>query len=183
MSYSEANPAFDFNNFTQPASFLAKLKPFQEKLPHILEDFVKYFVFYNKNPEVNEYQQIFDNIKGNLQNLNSKLFVETNNVEKMTEIINEKLLQLDKLIVREKKTNLELRRRLGIVNDSYNGSDELVHDFKDMYDLQYLTNFVTLAGVVVLGTLLFKPRKQPSLGLLPSAQSNPELSVKPDLKH
>ena len=182
MNYSKTNDAFDFNNFTQPASFLAKLKPFHEKLPSILEDFVKYYVFYNRNPEVNEYQQLFDNIKGNLQSLNSGLFVETNNIEKMTEIINEKLLELDKLIMKEKKMNRELKRRLGIVEDTYNGSGEMINNFKDMYDLQYLTNFVTFAGIIVLATLLFKSNKQ-ATGLLNSASQKPIVpSVKPDLK-
>jgi|688.fasta_scaffold96966_3 hypothetical protein len=179
MDYSKTNDAFDFNNFTQPASFLAKLKPLHEKLPSILEDFVKYYVFYSRNPEVNEYQQLFDNIKGNLQSLNSGLFVETNNIEKMTEIINKKLLELDKLIMKEKKMNRELKRRLGIVENTYNGSDEMIHNFKDMYELQYLTNFATFAGIVVLGTLLFKPNNKLSAGL-PSKP--PTLSVKPDLK-
>ena len=178
MDYSKTNDAFDFNNFTPPASFLAKLKPFYEKLPSILEDFVKYYVFYNRNPEVNEYQQLFDNIKGNLQSLNSGLFMETNNIEKMTEIINEKLLELDKLIMKEKKMNRELKRRLGIVENTYNGSDEMIHNFKDMYELQYLTNFATFAGIVVLGTLLFKPNVKQLAGV----SSKPTLSVKPDLK-
>jgi hypothetical protein len=180
MDYSKTNDAFDFNSFTQPASFLAKLKPLHEKLPSILEDFIKYFVFYNRNPEVNEYQQLFDNIKGNLQSLNSGLFMETNNIEKMTEIINEKLLELDKLIMKEKKMNRELKRRLGIVENTYNGSDEMIHNFKDMYELQYLTNFATFAGIVVLGTLLFKPNNKLSAGVLSSKPAT--LSVKPDLK-
>jgi hypothetical protein len=182
MNYSKTSDddAFDFNNFTQPASFLAKLKPFHEKLPHILEDFVKYYVFYNRNPEVNEYQQLFDNIKGNLQSLNSGLFVETNNIEKMTEIINEKLLELDKLIMKEKKMNRELKRRLGIVENTYNGSDEMINNFKDMYELQYLTNFATFAGIIVLGALLFKPNNKQLAGV--SSSSKPTLSVKPDLK-
>ena len=180
MNYSKtSDDALDFNNFTQPASFLAKLKPFHEKLPSILEDFVKYYVFYNRNPEVNEYQQLFDNIKGNLQSLNSGLFMETNNIEKMTEIINEKLLELDKLIMKEKKTNRELKRRLGIVENTYNGSDEMINNFKDMYDLQYLTNFVTFAGIIVLGTLLFKPNNKQSAGVSPKPTVT---SVKPDLK-
>lgn len=174
MDYRETTDAFDFNNFTQPNSFLAKLKPFQEKLPSILEDFVKYYVFYNRNPEVNEYQQLFDNIKGNLQSLNSGLFVETNNIEKMTEIINEKLLELDKLINREKKMNRELKRRLGIVENTYNGSDEMITNFQDMYEYQYLTNFATLAGIIVLGTLLFKPNKE-APGVLSSKPTKPDL--------
>ena len=92
----------------------------------------------------------------------------------MTEIINEKLLELDKLIMKEKKMNRELKRRLGIVENTYNGSDEMIHNFKDMYELQYLTNFATFAGIVVLGTLLFKPNNKLSAGL-PSKP--PTLSV------
>jgi hypothetical protein len=43
-----------------------------------------------------------------------------------------------------------------------------------MYEYQYLTNFATLAGIIVLGTLLFKPNKQ-AAGVVSSKPTKPDL--------
>ena len=71
---------YSIDDLTKPQVFLSQINTLKEKLPSILDDFKKYYVFYNKNPEYNEYQQIFENIKGNLQNINSELFITTNNI-------------------------------------------------------------------------------------------------------
>lgn len=140
----------------KPQVFLSQINTLKEKLPSILDDFKKYYIFYNKNPEYNEYQQIFESIKGNLQNINSELFMTTNNIEKGTEDINSKLQIINKLIAKEKIKNRKLKRQLGIVEKKYNGSDELISDYKEMYNLDYLNNFALLMGILTLGVLLSK---------------------------
>ena len=79
------------DDLTKPQVFLSQINTLKEKLPSILEDIVKYYIFYNKNPEYNEYQQMFENIKSNLQSINSELFMTSNNIEKDTENINDRL--------------------------------------------------------------------------------------------
>jgi hypothetical protein len=138
------------DDLTKPPVFLSKINNLKEKLPSILEDFVKYYVFYSKNPEYNEYQQIFENIKGNLQNINSELFMTSNNIEKDTETINNRLHKINALIAKEKIKNRQLKRKLGIVEKKYNGSDELISDYKEIYNLDYLTNFALIYGVIML---------------------------------
>jgi hypothetical protein len=138
------------DDLTKPQVFLSQLNTLKEKLPSILDDFKKYYIFYNKNPEYNEYQQIFENIKGNLQNINSELFMTTNNIEKDTESINDRLQKINALIAKEKIKNRQLKRRLGIVEKKYNGSDELISDYKEIYNLDYLTNFSLFFGVILL---------------------------------
>ena len=66
----------------KPEVFLSQINTLKEKLPAILDDFKKYYIFYNKNPEYSEYQQMFESIKGNLQGINSELFMTKNNIEK-----------------------------------------------------------------------------------------------------
>jgi hypothetical protein len=63
------------NDFENPKIFISKLHALHEQLPHILEDFIKYYIFYNKNPDYPEYSQMFANIKGNLNTINSNLFI------------------------------------------------------------------------------------------------------------
>lgn len=142
------------DDLTKPQVFLSQINTLKEKLPSILDDFVKYYIFYNKNPEYNEYQQIFENIKGNLQKINSELFMTTNNIEKGVENINDKLQKIDKLIAKEKIKNQKLKRKLGIVEKKYNGSDELISDYKDIYNLDYLKNFALFYGIVLMGGVL-----------------------------
>ena len=142
------------DDLTKPPVFLSKINNLKEKLPSILEDFVKYYVFYSKNPEYNEYQQIFENIKGNLQNINSELFMTSNNIEKDTETINNRLHKINALIAKEKIKNRQLKRKLGIVEKKYNGSDELISDYKEIYNLDYLTNFALIYGVIMLTVIM-----------------------------
>jgi hypothetical protein len=142
------------DDLTKPQVFLSQINTLKEKLPPILDDFIKYYIFYNKNPEYNEYQQIFENIKGNLQKINSELFMTTNNIEKGVENINDKLQKIDILIAKEKKKNRELKRKLGIIEKKYNGSDELISDYKEIYNLDYLKNFALFYGVVLMGVVL-----------------------------
>jgi hypothetical protein len=152
------------DDLTKPPVFLSKIINLKEKLPSILEDFVKYYVFYSKNPEYNEYQQIFENIKGNLQNINSELFMTSNNIEKDTETINNRLHKINALIAKEKIKNRQLKRKLGIVEKKYNGSDELISDYKEIYNLDYLTNFALIYGVIMLTVVMASRfRSSPSI--------------------
>lgn len=144
------------DDLPKPQVFLSQINTLKEKLPSILDDFKKYYVFYNKNPEYDEYKQIFESIKGNLQTNNSELFMTTNNIEKGTETINSKLQIINRLIVKEKIKNQKLKRKLGIVDKKYNGSDELISDYKEMYNLDYLNNFALLIGILTLGVMLSK---------------------------
>ena len=149
------------DDLTKPQVFLSKINVLKEKLPSILDDFKKYYVFYNKNPEYGEYQQMFENIKGNLQNINSELFMTSNNIEKDTENINDRLQKINALIAKEKIKNRQLKKRLGIVEKKYNGSDELISDYKEIYNLDYLTNYALFYGVILLGVMLASKFKGP----------------------
>jgi hypothetical protein len=146
----------------KPEIFLSQINTLKEKLPAILDDFKKYYIFYNKNPEYSEYQQMFESIKGNLQSINSELFMTTNNIEKGTEYMNSKFQILNKLIKKEKIKNSKLKRQLGIVEKKYNGSDELISNYKEMYNLDYLNNFALIMGILTLGVLLSKKFLEPA---------------------
>ena len=152
------------DDLTKPQVFLSQINTLKEKLPSILDDFKKYYVFYNKNPEYSEYQQMFENIKGNLQNINSELFMTSNNIEKDTESINDRLQKINILIEKEKIKNRQLKRRLGIIEKKYNGSDELISDYKEIYNLDYLKNFALFYGLILLGLIMdLKFRGKPSI--------------------
>ena len=97
------------NDITQklskPSQFTNKLETLQNQLPAILQDFQKYYIFYTKNPEYPEYQQMFQNIKGNLNTINSDLFTLSNSVQSSTDVLNTSLIELYDLIKAEQETN------------------------------------------------------------------------------
>ena len=68
----------DVSDYTTQEQFTEKLLVLQQQLPAILADFKKYYVFYNKNPEFDEYKQMFENIQKNLIKTSSDLFVLSN---------------------------------------------------------------------------------------------------------
>jgi CCR4-NOT transcriptional regulation complex NOT5 subunit len=138
------------DNFTSPFlndEFSQKINTLNEKLPAIIDDFNKYYVFYNKNPEYQEYQQIFENIKGNLQSVNSDLVKISNDIDKNTNTINSELLVLNDKIKKEKQLKILLDKRDGIVQ-KYNSSNEMIEDYKEIYNLNYTKNCALFIGII-----------------------------------
>jgi hypothetical protein len=147
------------DDFQKPVKFTQKLETLKSQLPSILDDFKKYYVFYNKNSEYPEYEQMFQNIKGHLNTVNSDLFSLSNNVQINTDEINKKLFSLNTLIKQEKKRNRELKTKLGIVEHKNNASTELITDYKEIYGYDYLRNwglFLSILVAVFTITQVFK---------------------------
>jgi DNA repair exonuclease SbcCD ATPase subunit len=147
------------NFFPKPSTYLSQLDTIQTQLEPILDDFNKYFVFYNMNPQISENQQMYDNIKNNIQELYTSLLTISTNINKNVNEINNNYQELNKEIEILKERNKILKKKLGIAEDTYDGSDTMISNYKDMYNLQYLKNFSLGLGIVfslVLITKLFK---------------------------
>jgi hypothetical protein len=139
------------DDLKNPELLRRNLNTLNEKLPPILDDFKKYYVFFNKNPEYPEYQNIFENIKGNLNETNSELFLLSNEVDASTDKINEKLFNLNILIKREKEINKELKKEFGIIDNKNNAASELISDYKKIYESEYLRNWSIFFCILIIG--------------------------------
>jgi hypothetical protein len=144
------------DNYKKPEALREKLKTLNQQLPVILNDFKKYYVFFNKNPEYPEYQNLFENIKNNLTKTASDLFILSNDVESSTGEINKKLFALNILIQKEKERNRELKRKLGIAEDKNNASTELIYDYKYIYSEEYLRNWSLFFSILLIGSSISK---------------------------
>jgi len=143
-------------NFIQPIKFTQNLETLQTQFPAISNDFKKYYVFYNKNPEYQEYENIFENIKENLNTVISQLFSLSNDVQLNTNKINEKLFSLDFLIKREKEKNNDFKSKLGIIQQKTSASSELISNYKDIYNLEYLRNWALFLSIIIVGATSYK---------------------------
>ena len=142
--------------FTKPELFTERVQTLQQQLPPILDDFNNYFVLYNKTPNYPEYENMFNNIKQNLNQLGASLFMVSNDVDANIDNINKAFKTLDVLIANERKKNRELKRRLGIVETEANSSKEMIHDYNQMYDEDYLRNWGLFLSTVLVGVSISK---------------------------
>ena len=142
----------EMEKFKEPIKFTEKLETLQSQLPPILDEFKKYYVFFNKNPEFDEYEQMFQNVKGNLNKINSELFLLSNEVQVNINFLNKHFLQLDILIKDAKEKNKKLKKKLNIVENKSNAASEMIDDYREMYETGYLRNWGLLlsTGVVLI---------------------------------
>lgn len=149
------------DNFKTPGIFKEKLQTLNQQLPAILDDFKKYYVFFNKNPEYPEYQNSFQNIKGNMNKLSSDLFMLSNDVDSATGELNKKLFALNILIQEEKERNRKLKLSLGIVEHKSNAATELIYDYKNIYSEEYLRNWALFVSILIICGSISKIGKNP----------------------
>ena len=141
-------------NFENPKNYIENIITLKQQLPHILDDFIKYFVLYNKDPNYPGYQSTFENNKSNLNKLSSSLFMISNDVEVNIDNINNLYKTLDILIKKERAKNRELKRKLGIVESKTNSSNEMIDDYSEIYDIGYLRNWALFLSIITSGILI-----------------------------
>ena len=146
--------------YTKTEQFTQKLETLQSQLPSILEDFKKYYVFYNKNPEYPEYQQLFQNIKSNLNSVNAELFTLSNDVQSNIDKLNGDFSRIDTLIKNAKEKNVQLKKSLGIVEHTNNAASEMITDYKKIYENGYLRNWALFLSILVVGVGISKIYKK-----------------------
>jgi hypothetical protein len=154
MEYSDEKQFM--SQFEKPEVFKEKVQTLQQQLPPILDDFNKYFVLYNKDPNYPEYETTFNNIKQNLNTMGSSLFMISNDVDANIDNINKTFKTLDILITKERNKNRELKRKLGIVEKEANSSKELIDNYNEMYDTDYLRNWGLFLSAIVVGLSITK---------------------------
>lgn len=146
----------------KPEQFTNNLDTLKQQIGPILDDFIKYYVFYNKNPEYPEYQSMFDTVKGQMTQLCSDLFTLENSVQSNTDEINKALIGLNLLIIEERKRNRELKRKLGIAETENNAAMEMINNYTEMYDSGYLRNWGLGISILFAIIIISKVYKSPS---------------------
>ncbi len=132
-----------------------------DSLNLILDEFKKLYVITNMHPNNQEYQQLFENCKTNLNAIQSKLFTVSNDIQSDTNKINALLLELDSKIKIERKNNKELRKKLGMVEHKNNSAFEMIDNYKEMYDSNYLRNWsLVLSTALCIFTIGVVYKKQ-----------------------
>ena len=144
------------NQIANADKYKEDLNVLNGKFYSILDDFKKYYIFFNKNPEVDEYQQMFSNIKDNIESINSKLFIINTNLQQTIDDINIKIQQINIEIQKEKTKNLELKNNVGIINNKRTSSGILIDNYKELYNNTYYFNISIVFGILIILFLFYK---------------------------
>ena len=119
-----------------------------------LDDFTKYYVYVNKNPEVNEFQNFYSNSRGQLQSLTKDVFLINNDIEHQISEVNNNVQSTSDKLIDEKELNVELTNLLSNLENTQNGSVILISDSKKLYNKQYVKNMELLVGILIASMVL-----------------------------
>lgn len=143
----------------QTNNYNEKLNNLSSSFFSLIDDYKKYYVYTNKNPEVNEYQNYFFNAETQLQNTNKAVI-------NLTNLIKNDIKQLDKLIndlniklSTEKALNKELSKLILNLKNDNNGSSIMLDETTIMYNKQYLWNIEIFIGIIILCILIINNLK------------------------
>jgi hypothetical protein len=144
-----------FSNFDK-TDYSTQVSDLQNTFPEVLDEFKKYFVFYQTNPDYNEYLTNFENAKSNLNQLIVKLFKISASVQMSTSKINANMEEVNKSIQVNKEEFLKLKRRVLNLKEAHDTSDIMVDDYVTIYNMYYLKNAAILFGVFMQIWILMK---------------------------
>ena len=122
------------------------LDTIREQLPSLLTDFKQFYIFYNKNPEYDDYRVHYENIKGNLTSMERQIQQFNNTATEETDQLNRQLVDVNTKIEKERIKNEILKRRLHAATNRSNGSNEMIHDYTTIYDEKYTRNWALFIG-------------------------------------
>lgn len=152
----------------QLKQFIGGSQQFNEQINNIktqffsaLDDFTKYYVYFNKNPEVDEFQNFYANSKSQLQTISKELFLTTNNIDKMIEEIDNQVSSISIKLEGEEELYKKLMDLAENINNTQDGSQILIDDSKKKYNDQYYQNIQIFMGIIIGIILLVKLFKKP----------------------
>ena len=145
--------------------FNEKIKTIKDSFFSALDDFKKYYVFFHKNPEIDEYQNFFTNSKGQLQKLNAEIFLVTNQIQKNIKDLDMEMRTVSKKLEDEKNLNEELMKLVNRIKTTQDGSATMIDDAKEEYNIQYYKNWEIFMGIVIFTVISVKLLSKPAAAI------------------
>jgi hypothetical protein len=134
--------------------FNEKIEGIESKFFSALDDFKKYYVYYNKNPEVSEFQNFYENSKSQIRSISRDLVNVTKEINDEIDYLDEYMSKVNVSISKEREKNMKIKRLLANIKNTENGSEILIDDSKKEYNTQYYINVELVIGIFILGSAL-----------------------------
>ena len=134
--------------------FNEKIEGIESNFFSALDDFKKYYVYYNKNPEVSEFQNFYENSKSQIRSISRDLVNVTKEINDEIDYLDEYMSKVNVSISKEREKNMKTKRLLANIKNTENGSEILIDDSKKEYNTQYYVNVELVIGIFILGSAL-----------------------------
>jgi hypothetical protein len=122
----------------------------------LLDDFKKYYIFFNKNPDYQDYATAYANIKSNIQSINSSVFRISGEAESALNKLMEDTKDINTKIQEEKILNEKLKTNLGLIKTNTASANVMISNYKEIYREQYIRNMTTFLGLFLSTFVIFK---------------------------
>lgn len=122
----------------------------------ILDDYKKYYIFFNKNPDYQDYATAYANVKSNIQSINSNVFRISGEAESALNKLMEDTKDINIKIQEEKILNEKLKNNLGLIETNTASANVMISNYKEIYREQYIRNLTTFLGLFLSTFVIFK---------------------------
>lgn len=145
----------------KPKQFDEKIKTTAQQFFSVLGDYRKYYVYYNKNPEVSEFETFYSESKGQLQTMSNNVSAITSTISTAAEVLDASMSVVSQELEKEKEIHMKLMTLAKNLENAQNGSEILIDDAKDTYNRQYYYNIELFIGILISGGIIYKYFKSP----------------------
>jgi Fic family protein len=126
----------------------------------LLDDFKRYYISSNQNPNNKDYSNALSQVTSNIQDVNSKLFNVTSEIESALTKLLKELSNTNSKIEEQKKLNAELQENIQVVLGNAAGnvhtSGVMIKNYKEIYASQYIQNVTSFLGIFLATYVIFK---------------------------
>lgn len=136
-------------NLKKPEEYINKLDELSGGVNLLLDEFKKIYIIAKMHPNNEDIQDRYQDMISNINQLQSKMFSISNDVQVNINDINQKMLSLNLIIEKERNKNKELAKKLGMVEHKNNSATEMISDYKEVYDITYLRNWALFLSTII----------------------------------
>lgn len=139
-----------------PTNYSEQINAYIGQFLAALDDFKKYYVFYNKNPESDEYKNSFDIVVKQIQDIIKGINNITYELQYNIKLYNNSISNYNTKMGTERQLNREFKNVSNTVFDSANGSKTRIDDYVELYNKQYNLNWEIGVGIFLAIVILLK---------------------------
>ena len=143
--------------------FGSKIETLKKQYPGYLDNFKQYYILTKQFPNDDSYTRGYQSSRTDMQNATKSLFMINNNIQVEIEKMKATTTILNKNIANEKARNITLQKKYDDATGEVGGAQTMIHDYKQRYVLQYISNVSIFLGIILSGVIISKTfRRQTS---------------------
>ena len=137
------------SKFKNPEEYINKLDELNGGMTVLLDELKKLYIITLTEPDNKEVRAKYQATISNINLTQSKILSLSNDLQNNMDDINKEVSRLDRLIKIEKDRNKKLKTKLGMIDNKNNSSLEMISDYKEIYNIQYLRNWALFLGTII----------------------------------